>query len=85
MDLHCAYHQGPGHTTDQCTALRHSIQDLIDQGIVQLGQPSISSNPLPTYSTHAVPSPARGIRSMDFAKFEDRIHMLSWDDQRLEP
>ena len=61
MDLHCAYHQGPGHTTDQCTALRHAVQDLIDQGIVQLGQPSISSNPLPTYSTHAVPPPAGGI------------------------
>ena len=58
MDLHCAYHQGPGHTTDQCTALRHAVQDLIDQGIVQLGQPSISSNPLLTYSTHAVPHPA---------------------------
>ncbi|RVW76165.1 hypothetical protein CK203_044221 [Vitis vinifera] len=31
MDLHCAYHQGLGHETDQCTALRHAIQDLIDQ------------------------------------------------------
>ena len=30
MDLHCAYHQGPGQTTDQCTALRHAVQDLID-------------------------------------------------------
>ena len=77
MDLHCAYHQGPGHTTDQCTALRHVVQDLIDQGIVQLGQPSISSNPLPTYSTHAVPPPVGGIHSIDFVEFEDRIHMLS--------
>ncbi|KAL6315425.1 hypothetical protein AAG906_000539 [Vitis piasezkii] len=25
MDLHCAYHQGPGHETDWCTALRHAI------------------------------------------------------------
>ncbi|RVW14458.1 hypothetical protein CK203_090780 [Vitis vinifera] len=31
MDLHCAYHQGSGHETDRCTALRHAIQDLIDQ------------------------------------------------------
>ena len=77
MDLHCAYHQGSGHTTDQCTALRHAVQDLIDQGIVHLGQPSIISNPLPTYSTHAIPPPAGGIHSIDFVKFEDRIHMLS--------
>ena len=85
MDLHYAYHQSLGHTTDQCTALRHAVQDLIDQGIVQLGQPSISSNPLPTYSTHAVPPPTGGIHSIDFAKFEDRIHILSWDDKGLEP
>ena len=69
MDLHCAYHQGPGHTTDQCTTLRHVVQDLIDQGIVQLGQPSISSNPLPTYSTHVVPPPTGGIHSIDFAEW----------------
>ena len=68
MDLYYAYHQGPRHNTDQCIALRHIVQDLIDQGIVQLGQPSISSNPLQTYSTHAVPLPVGG------------IHMLSWDD-----
>ncbi|WKA04894.1 hypothetical protein VitviT2T_022891 [Vitis vinifera] len=30
MNLHCAYHQGPGHETDRCTALRHAVQDLID-------------------------------------------------------
>ena len=57
---------------------------MIDQGIVQLGQPNISSNPLLTYSTHAVPPPAGGIHSIDFAEFEDRIHMLSWGDQRSE-
>ena len=52
---------------------------------MQLGQPSISSNPLPTYSTHAVPPPSGGIHSIDFVESEDRIHMLSWDDQRSEP
>ncbi|KAJ9707510.1 hypothetical protein PVL29_002513 [Vitis rotundifolia] len=25
MDLHCAYHQGPTHETNHCTALRHTI------------------------------------------------------------
>ena len=49
-----------------------------------LGHPSISSNPLSTCSTHADPSPAGGIHSIDFAESEDRIHMLSWDDQRPE-
>ncbi|RVW66403.1 hypothetical protein CK203_065265 [Vitis vinifera] len=49
---------GPGHETDRCTALRHAIQDLIDQGLVHLGQPSVTTNPLPTHTTHAVPPPA---------------------------
>ncbi|RVW22168.1 Retrovirus-related Pol polyprotein from transposon 17.6 [Vitis vinifera] len=57
MDLHCSYHQGPGHDTDHCAALRHAIQDLIDQGLVNLGQPSVTANPLPAHSTHAVPPP----------------------------
>ena len=52
---------------------------------MQLGQPIINSNPFPPYSTHAVPPPARGIHSIDFVESEDRIHMLSWDDQGPEP
>ena len=44
---------------------------------MQLGQPSVISNPLPTYSTHAVPYPAGRIHSIDFAESDDRIHMLS--------
>ena len=52
---------------------------------MQLGQPSISSNPLPTNSTHEVPPPAGGIHSIDFVESEDLIHMLSWDDQRSKP
>ena len=52
---------------------------------MQLGQPSVSSNPLPTYSTHAVPPLVGGIHSIDFAEFDDRIHMLSLDDQGSKP
>ena len=38
-NLHCAYHQRAGHDRDSCAALRHAIQDLIDQGLVDLGRP----------------------------------------------
>ncbi|RVW64270.1 Retrovirus-related Pol polyprotein from transposon 17.6 [Vitis vinifera] len=79
MDLHCAYHQGPGHDTDRCSALRHAIQDLIDQGLVKLGQPSVTTNPLPAHTTHSMPPPTGGIHHMDFVQ-DDVIHMLSWDD-----
>ena len=85
MDLHCAYHQGPGHETDRCTALRHAIQDLIDQGLVHLGQPSVTTNPLPAHTTHAVPPPADDIHFLEFDVIDDHIHMLSDDDSDPEP
>ena len=77
IDLHCAYHQGPGHETDRCIALRHAIQDLIDQGVVHLGQSSVTMNLLSTHTTHSVPPPTDSMHSIDFAKLDDHIHMLS--------
>ena len=85
VDLNCLYHQVPGHDTDRCTALRHAIKDLIDQGLVNLGQPSVTTNPLPAHSTHAVPPPAGGIHFIDFDGTDDFIHMMSRDDHALEP
>ena len=85
MDLHCAYHQEPGHETDRCTALRHAIQDLIDQGLVHLGQPSVTQNQLQTHTTHPGPPLAGGIHFLDFDEFDDHICMLSWDDTDSEP
>ena len=76
-DLHCAYHQGPGHEIDRCTTFKHAIQDLIDQGLVHLGQPSVTTNSLPAHTTHAVPSPTDSMHSIDFFEFDDHIHMLS--------
>ena len=85
MDLHCAYHQGLGHETDRCTALRHVVQDLIDQGLVHLGQPSVTTNLLLAHTTHVVLPPADDIHFLDFVEFDDHVHMLSWDDSDLEP
>ena len=64
--------------------MRHAIQDLIDQGLVNLGQPSVTTNPLPAHSTHAVPPPPGGINHIDFVE-DDSIHMMSWDDGVPEP
>ena len=85
MDLHCAYHQGPGHEIDHCIALRHAIQDLINQGLVHLGQPSVTTNPLLAHTTHVVSSPGDGVHSIDFSEVDDHIHMLSWDESEPEP
>ena len=53
--------------------------------MVHLGQLSLTTNPLPTHTTHVVPPPTDGIHSMDFTKLDDRIHMLSWDDYEPDP
>ncbi|WKA04999.1 hypothetical protein VitviT2T_022989 [Vitis vinifera] len=58
---HCLYHQILGHDTEHCSALHHAIQDLIDSGMVDLVRPSVTTNPLPTHSTHAVP-PSPGLQ-----------------------
>ncbi|RVW68880.1 hypothetical protein CK203_062936 [Vitis vinifera] len=78
-------HKEPRHEIDCCTALRHAIQDLIDQGLVHLGQPSVTTNPLPAYTTHAIPLSADGINYIDFVELDDHIYMLSWDESELEP
>ena len=85
MDLHCAYQQGPEHETGHCTALRHVIQDLIDQGLVHLGQSSVTTNPLLAHTTHAVPSSTDDIHFINFIEFDYHIYMLSWDESKSEP
>ncbi|RVW26512.1 hypothetical protein CK203_107396 [Vitis vinifera] len=60
LDLHCAYHQGLGHDTDRYSTLRHAIHNLIDQGLVKLRQPSVTTNPLPAHTTYSVHPPIGG-------------------------
>ncbi|XP_027090233.1 uncharacterized protein [Coffea arabica] len=51
----CAYHSGaPGHSTANCWALKHKIQDMIEAGDIVLRmrdeqRPSVSNNPLPAH------------------------------------
>ena len=45
----------------------------------------MTTNPLPTHTTHAVPPPADGIHFLDFDEIDDHVHMLSWDDSDPEP
>ena len=58
---------------------------MIDQGLVHLGQPSVTQNPLLVHTKHAVPPLDSGIHFLDFADSDDHIHMLSWDDMDPEP
>ena len=82
-DLHCAYHQRAGHDTDSCAALRHAIQDLIDQGLVDLGRPAVTTDPLLTHDTRAVPPPPGGVHLIEYSG--DEIFMMGWDGEAPQP
>ena len=69
-DIHCAYHQRAGHDTDSCAALRHAIQDFIDQGLVDLGRPAVTIDPLLTHDTRAVPPPPGGVHLIEYSEDE---------------
>ena len=58
---------------------------MIDQGLVHLGQPSVTANSLLAHTTHAVPYPTDGIHFIDLVELDDHIHMLSWDEPVVEP
>ena len=82
-DLHCAYHQRAGHDTDSCAALRHAILDLIDQGLVDLGRPGVTTDLLPTHDTRAVPPPPGGVHLIEYSG--DEIFMMGWDGEAPQP
>ncbi|WKA13006.1 hypothetical protein VitviT2T_030343 [Vitis vinifera] len=69
--------EGAGHDTDSCSALRHAIQDLIDQGLVDLGRPGVATDPLHTHDTRAVPPPPEETADpQPFSLTPDRIYGL---------
>ncbi|KAI8560435.1 hypothetical protein RHMOL_Rhmol04G0254900 [Rhododendron molle] len=54
-NLFCAFHQMSSHPTEKCYRLRHEIQDLIDDGTVQVPpKPNVISNSLPQHRSDAL-------------------------------
>ncbi|XP_077215660.1 uncharacterized protein LOC143850288 [Tasmannia lanceolata] len=62
-DQLCQYHQGPGHHTDRCIALRYIIEKLLAVGDLVLPEPNVTQNPLPRHT--APPPPEIGAISDD--------------------
>ena len=63
--------------------LRHAIQELIDQGLVNLGCPVVTTNPLPTHDAKVVPLPTSGVHLVEFLR--DKIFMMGWDGEAPQP
>ena len=63
--------------------LRHAIQDLIDQGLVDLGCSAATTDLLPTHDTRAIPPPTGGAHLIEFSG--DEIFMMRWDGEAPHP
>ncbi|XP_071923191.1 uncharacterized protein [Coffea arabica] len=72
----CAYHSGaPGHSTVDCKALKHRIQDMIEAGEIVIRKkeaqgPNINRNPLPEH-TNTI-----GV-ILDYAEYEEQVQKLA--------
>ena len=55
--------------------LRHAIQDLIDQGLVDLGCPAMTTDSLLTHDARVVSPPTGDVHS------GDKIFMMGWDGE----
>ena len=82
-DLHYAYHQRASHDIDSCVMLRHAIHGLIDQGLVDLGCPAVTTNPLPTHDARVVHPPTSSVHSIKFSG--DGVFMMGWDGEVPQP
>ena len=56
---------------------------LIDQGMVDLGRPRVTIDPLPTHNTRVVPPPLGGIHSIEC--LGNDIFMMGWDGDAPQP
>ena len=73
MNEHYLFHQGPGHNTNMCMALRHRIQDLIEDGTIPTpAGPNVGTNPLPNHP------PAAGINALiTDDEGPDPVHLIA--------
>lgn len=80
----CDYHRCRGHRTNNCQALKHAIQDLIDKGIIIVeGQQKSNEdhhafrNPLPNYQKGEFSD--KNVNQID----DNVIHHLYTNDERV--
>ena len=59
-NLYCLFHQRTGHSNDECTRLKHEIQDLMDNDVIPkprlTNQPNVHQNPLLNYQRTLPPN-----------------------------
>ncbi|XP_077252377.1 uncharacterized protein LOC143891726 [Tasmannia lanceolata] len=90
-DQYCEYHRGPGHMTENCLALKHAIQNMIDKDELAVERPNITQNPLPNHRAVAPPTtnaifvdePILDPSTLICAITSDKTYVLKFDDEEL--
>ncbi|XP_077251393.1 uncharacterized protein LOC143890544 [Tasmannia lanceolata] len=90
-DQYCEYHRGPGHMTENCLALKHAIQNMIDKDELAVERPNITQNPLPNHRAVAPPTtnaifvdePILDPSALICAITSDKTYVLNFDDEEL--
>ncbi|XP_077248155.1 uncharacterized protein LOC143887831 [Tasmannia lanceolata] len=92
MDQYCEYHRGPGHLTENCLALKHAIQNMIDKDELGVEKPNITQNPLPNH--HAIPPPTTNAIFADEPMLDpstlicaittEKTYVMKFDEKELE-
>ncbi|XP_077232757.1 uncharacterized protein LOC143876956 isoform X1 [Tasmannia lanceolata] len=91
-DQYCEYHRGPGHLTENCLALKHAIQNMIDKNELAVERPNVTQNPLPNH--HAMPPPTTNAIFTDEPLLDpanlicaittEKTYVMKFDDRELE-
>ncbi|XP_077232440.1 uncharacterized protein LOC143869768 [Tasmannia lanceolata] len=92
MDQYCEYHRGHGHLTENCLALKHAIQNMIDKDELAVERPNVTQNPLPNH--HALPPPTTNAifaseplldpSTLICAITTEKTYVMKFDDRELE-
>ncbi|XP_077249352.1 uncharacterized protein LOC143888843 [Tasmannia lanceolata] len=84
-DQYCEYHIGPGHMTENCLALKHAIQNMIDKDELAVERLNTTQNPLP--NNRAISPPATNAIFFDDEELrefrEKEPYVLSFDDAEI--
>ncbi|XP_077249836.1 uncharacterized protein LOC143889487 [Tasmannia lanceolata] len=92
MDQYCEYHKGQGHPTENCLALKHAIQNMIDKDELAVERPNVTQNPLPNH--HAMPPPTTNAIFTDESLLDpstlicaittEKTYMMKFDEGELK-
>ncbi|XP_077246016.1 uncharacterized protein LOC143885850 [Tasmannia lanceolata] len=92
LDQHCEYHRNSGHLTENCLALKHAIQNLIDKDELSVKGPNITQNPLPNHRAAPPPTanaifrdePILDPSTLICAIMTDNTYVLEFDEEELQ-